>query len=1015
MDVRKPAFSFGWNPVETSSTITKDNYLRLREWQEECFNELKSASHWLQNCPMGSGKSFEIQCLIAYELKKNKDFTAIIAVPQTIIASAFQKLVNIEFPNGRRFDWFSNHDLCCESSESSIQHLCGFLENPKSKTFWQDRVAICSHATLVRAFKQSPELFQNVRIVIDEAHHIKHGEIIGLDVEMSNGIGSVAAHALVNPDLNIKIGLATATFFRGDMNSIVPLKYLPEFKKFLLPYDKYLATCKYIKGFKFDFLLYQENYEETIRELFSEDIGKTIVYIPYVNSRYSLGSKNYDVEAIFRAISGEENCLIKDFDQPVMRVKRGDGWVRVVNLVDEKLRDEKKIVIEQDHESDQSQIDVIITLGMFKEGANWRWADREIIIGQRNSLTEIIQIVGRLLRDAPQKEYVRTFQLLKFSFDQLNRVALREDLNDFLKAIIASMALEQIMNPVPINLRNGENNGEERQNRINYLLEETSDETEATRIQQEIYNRAIFFMGENQEFIEPGGIAGFREEFNQIVSSVLTENKIEEFHEEIARQIWMAWQRRTLQLKGIDVSQIDLDLVEENPLGFLLGYTSQLCGIQTFNQLRRLIYGNDFLSFKEARKLVRSYNLNSRTKYLEFIRNKGKDLGLPINPQSTYKDSGWIDWYDYLGKDKTEFLSFKEARKLVRSYSFNSIIEYKKFARHDGKELGLPINPHIVYKDSGWIDWYDYLGKDKTEFLSFKEARKLVRSYNFKSSVEYKKFAIYDGKELGLPLNPQSTYKYCGWNGWLDFLGKTGFLSFKEARKLVRSYNFNLVKEYLEFIRNKGKDLGLPMCPHITYKDKGWNGWNDYLGRGESRFLSFKEARKLVRSYNFNSIIEYKKFVRNDGKKLGLPYTPDVVYKDKGWIDWYDYFGKIGFLSFKEARKLVRSYNFNSVTKYQEFVRNEGKELRLPVNPHAAYKNKGWINWLDYFGKIGFLSFKEARQLVRSYNFKSSAEYQEFARNEGKELRLSVNPNLAYKNKGWIDWYDYLGNERPAK
>jgi len=67
---------------------------------------------------------------------------------------------------------------------------------------------------------------------------------------------------------------------------------------------------------------------------------------------------------------------------------------------------------------------------MFKEGANWRWADRDIIVGQRSSLPEIVQTIGRLLRDVVGKKHVEVYQLLPFAFDQTDKRRTRENLND---------------------------------------------------------------------------------------------------------------------------------------------------------------------------------------------------------------------------------------------------------------------------------------------------------------------------------------------------------------------------------------------------------------------------------------------------------------------------------------------------------------------------------------------------------------------------------------------------------
>ena len=61
-------------------------------------------------------------------------------------------------------------------------------------------------------------------------------------------------------------------------------------------------------------------------------------------------------------------------------------------------------------------LDTIIALGMFKEGADWIWADRSIIVGPRASFVDVIQMIGRLFRDAKGKNHVKVIQATPFYY-----------------------------------------------------------------------------------------------------------------------------------------------------------------------------------------------------------------------------------------------------------------------------------------------------------------------------------------------------------------------------------------------------------------------------------------------------------------------------------------------------------------------------------------------------------------------------------------------------------------------
>jgi len=61
-------------------------------------------------------------------------------------------------------------------------------------------------------------------------------------------------------------------------------------------------------------------------------------------------SKNVDVATIIKAIAGTNTPIVEDEDGPIMRVKRGDRWVRVINLVDRRHRAAKMDAIAAAHE-----------------------------------------------------------------------------------------------------------------------------------------------------------------------------------------------------------------------------------------------------------------------------------------------------------------------------------------------------------------------------------------------------------------------------------------------------------------------------------------------------------------------------------------------------------------------------------------------------------------------------------------------------------------------------------------
>ena len=94
---------------------------------------------------------------------------------------------------------------------------------------------------------------------------------------------------------------------------------------------------------------------------------------------------------------------------------------------------------------DRDAVDVIIALGMAKEGFDWPFAEHALTVGYRASLTEVIQIIGRVTRDSPDKSHAQFTNLI--AEPDAAEEAVTEAVNDTLKAIAASLLMEQVLAP----------------------------------------------------------------------------------------------------------------------------------------------------------------------------------------------------------------------------------------------------------------------------------------------------------------------------------------------------------------------------------------------------------------------------------------------------------------------------------------------------------------------------------------------------------------------------------------
>jgi hypothetical protein len=173
---------------------------------------------------------------------------------------------------------------------------------------------------------------------------------------------------------------------------------------------------------------------------------KTILHIPNVNARESTKDKIKEVEHIIGELGEWQGTDPKTGFQ---LVKTSDGSIlRIADLVDDEPAKRDKVLRalrDPAEKNNRDHVDIIIALGMAKEGFDWIWCEHALTVGYRSSLTEIVQIIGRATRDAPGKTRTRFTNLI--AEPDATESAVTEAVNDTLKAIAASLLMEQVISP----------------------------------------------------------------------------------------------------------------------------------------------------------------------------------------------------------------------------------------------------------------------------------------------------------------------------------------------------------------------------------------------------------------------------------------------------------------------------------------------------------------------------------------------------------------------------------------
>jgi len=432
--------SHTYQPSPTTKPI-KDDKPTLHRLQRRAIDALKDQPYVILNAPTGWGKSIVIMTLVLRATLLNRKTRTIIAVPQTVIAPGFSrrgKADDLHLKVGRKwFPWLIGYDLCDPRSTNRVRQVVEFLSTKPRTPAGQ--VLLCTHATLAQTYKllkrrRKLNLFRDLTIWIDEAHHIKNARIVGQKATVSNTLGALIKYAIKS---GCGVGLATATFMRGDERHILPKGTSDLFMRHDIAYDDYLADAETGPVENFQFHVSCDSTFDALAKLFREK-RKTILYIAKVNSRYSTGCKYATVDSVLRVLEKQQQTHRK-LEGPVIRI----GKLRVLDLVTESGRAQR-----QDFLASNPELDLIIALDTCKEGFDWTHAERSIIVGERKSVVESIQMIGRLFRrhNSQPKERVDVYRIMPPVVVDKTRFKRANDSQ--LNAVFEGMLLGELFRPM---------------------------------------------------------------------------------------------------------------------------------------------------------------------------------------------------------------------------------------------------------------------------------------------------------------------------------------------------------------------------------------------------------------------------------------------------------------------------------------------------------------------------------------------------------------------------------------
>jgi superfamily II DNA or RNA helicase len=575
---------------------TKIDELGMREMQKRAYAH-RNSKKLLIKAPPASGKSRALMFLALDKIRNQNLNKVIIAVPERSIGASFSDVDLTK--HGFFEDWHidSRNNLTNEDGLNERSMVGAFMRFMDG----DDKILLCTHATLRFAFEEIPtEKFNNCVLAIDEFHHTSTSE--------TSRLGQLL-HDVMNGS-NVQIIAMTGSYFRGDAVPILTAEDEEEFDKVTYTYYEQLNGYTYLKTLGIGYHFYTGSYlDDGALSSVLDTHKKTIIHIPNVNSKEStLVGKLEEVAKIFDIIG----TWIKKDSNGIDHIITKDGReLLVANLVDDETEGRRKLVkyLGTVARDDISGVDIIIALGMAKEGFDWPFCEHALTIGYRSSLTEIVQIIGRCTRDSYNKSHSQFTNLIVQPNGSNDDITV--SVNNMLKAITVSLLMEQVLapsftfTPRPSDGRKAlpgeifvKGLKQPSSDKVRHILETDLDDLTASTIQNEQIQKAA------AQGLTGGYVNHLQSKIIREMHPELTDEEVEITRQYLAANLAFKTAEPVRSKDGdikfirlanrfVKIDELDINLIDSiNPFHHAFEVISKKVGVDTFKIIQDTIAGN---------------------------------------------------------------------------------------------------------------------------------------------------------------------------------------------------------------------------------------------------------------------------------------------------------------------------------------------------------------------------------------------------------------------------------------
>lgn len=395
------------------------------------------------SAPTGWGKSLVLCAAGASQLQSDPRRKVVVVIPQRVVSKGFARPVTFALAGGPA-TWAVSRNLC-ERSAAKVRALRTFLLAEGQP---DDRTAVVTHLSLGAAVAglsddEVRQVARHLTLIVDEAHHV-HGE-----TDTANRLGECVGRLIDLGDGSTNIILATAFLFRGDRLAILGRRQMELFERHHVPFERHWASLRHLKRYRYDFVSYAGTPWADVDRLLKASNEPTIIYCPPEGHKLHLGRAKVSTTGriVKSVLSRYAGSVVWSPALPA------DAANVVVNLVDTADRSAKVEFINSRPEA----VAVILTVGMFREGADWPKAQRAIDLIPSASDQDRLQRFGRLTRDYPGKAevaYLSFFPRLAGTKEEQ-----RQQLTTLFAHFHARLILQNAIEPIRVRPQPGETDG----------------------------------------------------------------------------------------------------------------------------------------------------------------------------------------------------------------------------------------------------------------------------------------------------------------------------------------------------------------------------------------------------------------------------------------------------------------------------------------------------------------------------------------------------------------------------